>query len=207
MRRLFASLALLLFAAPARAEVCGNVTEHGLCQDAKTLVFCHEGELETMRCAAGELCANDDRFGGAAGCIATRYMGCGAVTEQGLCAGDTLLFCANERIEELVCPEGTRCGAVTTEDGLEHDCLVATVAPVVPEDPAPVEPGEDGEHMDEPEPVDDDQKQGVASDALPSVEQGGAGPASDYGAEGGAGCQGGPTGLLPLALLALLRRR
>jgi len=73
-RFLLASVPLVCFAnAPAYAEDCGNVTAKGVCQDAKTLVFCEEGELEVIRCQEGELCAFDDaRFNGGAGCIATR---------------------------------------------------------------------------------------------------------------------------------------
>ena len=84
MRALPPAIALVvsLVSLPARAEDCGNVTAKGVCQDAKTLVYCDNGSLAVMRCPTGELCAYDeDRFNGAAGCIATRYAGCGAVPE------------------------------------------------------------------------------------------------------------------------------
>jgi len=187
-----------MVSAPSRAETCGNVTAHGVCQDAKTLVFCKDGEIQTMRCNAGELCANDDRFNGAAGCIATRYTGCGAVTELGLCAGDTLLFCANNQVDEIVCPEGTTCGAEMTDEGLEYDCLAATLLPVVPpEEPEPIEPGEDGTDVDEPSPMETS-----SAAPSPSVEQGGA-PAEEFTA-GGSGCSGGGAQGVIGALLGLI---
>ncbi len=192
---LFAST--LLAAAPSRADSCGNVTERGVCQDAKTLVFCDNGELATMRCGAGELCSHDERFDGAAGCIATRYTGCGSVTELGECAGDTLLFCANNQVDEFVCPEGTTCGAVSTDDGVEYDCVSHTTTEPT-EEPEPVTPGEDGTDVDEPSPVE------IAGTPGPSIEQGGA-PADEFDASGGAGCAGAGVGLW--ALFALLGLR
>lgn len=205
--RLPAPLLVLFIAtassAPSRAETCGNVTARGVCQDAKTLVYCKNGTLETMRCAPGELCANDDRFNGAAGCIATLYTGCGTVSELGLCAGDTLLYCANNRVEETICPQGTTCGPQMTEDGLEYDCLVTTPPRVdppgtEPDTSEPAEPVEDDTELDEPSPI-----KTAESLTGPTVEQGGA-PPDELDAGGGAACQGaGPASLFP-ALLTLL---
>jgi hypothetical protein len=195
----FSCASTLLVSAPSRAESCGNVTERGTCQDAKTLVFCDDGELATMRCGAGELCSHDERFHGAAGCIATRYTGCGAVTELGLCAGDTLLYCSNNTVEELVCPDGTACGAVSTDDGVEYDCVSLASTNEPTEDPKPVEPGEDGTDVDEPSPVE------VQGTPGPSIEQGGA-PAEEFDASGGAGCNGAGSGLWALVALLGLKR-
>jgi len=193
---------------PAHAEDCGNVTNKGVCQDAKTLVFCEEGELEVIRCQVGELCTPDEeRFSGAAGCIATRYAGCGAVPEQGLCAGSTLLYCANGRVEELECPGGTRCQAVPTDDGsADFDCVVVSAIPGDDKGTEPVEtpvlPGEDSDGIDDPTPVESNE-----GAPLPSVQKGGAGPAEDYQAGGGS-CQGGTTSVFALlAGLAYLVRR
>lgn len=176
--------AVLGVSAPSRAETCGNMTERGACQDAKTLLFCKDGALQTLRCGVGEICSYDERFNGAAGCIATRYTGCGAVTELGLCAGDTLLYCANNTVEELACPEGTACAAQATADGVEYDCVTQGLGPTLPNvEPEPVEPGEDGTDIDEPSPIDTTKEM-----PGPSVEQGGA-PAEDFAAAG-AGCAG-----------------
>jgi hypothetical protein len=194
----------LLVSAPSRAETCGNVTERGMCQDAKTLVFCKDGTLQSLRCGAGELCSHDDRFHGAAGCIATRYTGCGAVPELGLCAGNTLLYCANNQVEELACPEGTLCAAQAPqngEDGVEYDCVIQSIAPTTPTEPEPVEPGQDGTDVDEGSPMETQQ-----ATPGPSVEQGGA-PAEEFDASGGAGCSGGAHGLWALLSLGLLRLR
>lgn len=199
----------LLASAPSRAESCGNVTERGMCQDAKTLVFCKDGTLQSLRCGQGELCSHDDRFQGAAGCIATRYTGCGAVPELGLCAGNTLLYCANNQVEELACPEGTACGVQVSqasedaEAGVEYDCVIQSVAPTTPTEPEPVEPGQDGTDVEEGSPMDTEK-----ATPGPSVERGGA-PADEFDASGGAGCAGGAPGLWALVSLALiaLRRR
>lgn len=203
-------LLLLVLVQPARAEDCGNITAKGVCQDAKTLVFCEAGDLETIRCPAGEVCAVDqEQFNGAAGCIATRYAGCGAVPEQGLCAGSTLLYCANGRVEELECQAGTTCQPVNHDGAVDFDCVAAafgsdTTDVTEPED-TDVQPGEDGDGTDDPTPVEpgDDVP-------LPSVERGGAGPAADYGGAGGTGCQGGASGVgggLALVISIGLRRR
>ena len=175
----------------------------GVSQDAKTLVFCEEGELETIRCQEGELCAFDaERFNGAAGCIASRYAGCGAVPEQGLCAGSTLLYCANNRVEERECPAGTACEAVG--HGLsDFDCVAqsAMSGETTDKPEIPISPGEDTDDMDEPTEVETNE-----GAPLPSVERGGAGPAADYDV-GGAGCNGGFGSAFALLGLALLRRR
>lgn len=206
--RLLVSITLasaLLASAPSRAESCGNVTERGMCQDAKTLVFCKDGALQSLRCGTGELCSHDDRFHGAAGCIATRYTGCGAVPELGLCAGNTLLYCANNQVEELTCPEGTACAAQvpqdSEEDGVEYDCVIQAIAPPTPTEPEPVEPGQDGTDVEEGSPMDTEK-----ATPGPSVEQGGA-PAEEFDASGGAGCSGGGHGLWALLSLLALRRR
>lgn len=186
----------------ARADDCGNITENGICQDAKTLVFCDGGELETMRCPAGELCTHNDRFGGAAGCLATRYAGCGLVPEEGLCAGQTLLYCANNKVQELECPAGTTCQSVLVDGVIDNDC-VATAAISGNDTEVPVEPGQDGDEIDEPTPVET-----TEGAPLPSVQKGGAGAASDYAAGGGGGgCAGAPSPLWLSPLALLLRRR
>lgn len=207
-----ASLLALSSTPTAHAADCGNVTARGVCQDAKTLVFCESGELETLRCPTGEVCVIDaDRFDGAAGCIATRYAGCGAVPEQGLCADSTLLYCANGRVEETECPVGTRCQSVDYGDGFDVDCvstsgLSATGEATGGEDPdddqeEPSPPIDDDDGTDDPTPVQND-----GGAPLPSVERGGAGAASDYTATGD-GCHGGTApGILGLIVLALARR-
>lgn len=216
MRALFlasASLLALSSSPSARAADCGNVTHRGLCQDAKTLVFCESGELETIRCPSGELCVvGDERFDGAAGCIATRYAGCGAVPEEGLCAGSTLLYCANGRIEETECPSDTRCQSVSYGDDIGFDC-VSTSGLSATGEATGGGANDDGEDVDvPPSPIDDDEiddptpVQNDGRAPLPSVERGGAGPAAAYTAAGD-GCQGGATpGILGLIVLALTRR-
>lgn len=199
-------IGVLSSAPAARATDCGNVTELGLCQDAKTLVFCEAGELEVIRCQSGELCSFDERFEGAAACIATRYTGCGAVTEQGLCAGSTLLYCANGRVEERECAAGTHCQATDISGEQHFDCVAVNGVATEPDDDedTPVEPGEDTDGVENGTPVDSD------GDApKPSVQKGGAGPASSYTAGGGS-CSGGDVGSLSLIALALgtaVRRR
>ena len=190
---------LCLLTSEARADECGDVTEHGLCRDPKTVVFCHDGKLEMMRCPLGELCANDERFGGAASCIGTSHMGCGPVTELGLCVENTLLFCSEGKVEEVSCLEGSRCARLATDDGVAYDCI---------EEPEVDEPVEaDKESVDESEPMATTSAETEEETPMPSVEKGGAGPASRYHAGGGAACSGGPMGLLPIAVFVLARRR
>lgn len=215
MRALLPASVLLLalgLAPSARAEDCGNITAKGVCQDAKTLVYCEDGDLETVRCPTGEVCAVDEeRFNGAAGCIATRYAGCGAVPEQGLCAGSTLLYCANGRVEELECQAGTTCQPVNLDGAVDFDCVASAgfVSPTTPDagesDDTEVQPGEDDDGTDDPTPVEpgDDVP-------LPSVQRGGAGPAADYGAGGDVGClggSGGAGGLIAVFLVSRMIRR
>lgn len=192
----FLLVGLLSSAPAARATDCGNVTELGLCQDAKTLVFCEEGELEVVRCQSGEVCSFDERFDGAAACIATRYAGCGAVPEQGLCAGSTLLYCANARVEERECAAGTHCQAVDIRGEQHFDCVAVSGVATEPADDeeTPVEPGDDVDGVEDSTPVDPD-----GETPLPSVQKGGAGPASSYSAGGGS-CAGGAGGIMALAL-------
>jgi hypothetical protein len=189
----------------ARAEACGEVTAHGLCRDPKTVIFCHDGELETMRCPEGEFCGTDERFGGAASCIAGRLMGCGTVTEVGRCVDDTLLYCADGQLEELTCIEGSRCAQVNTDAGIAYDCVAASRP-----EPEPVAPGQDPEDVDEPEPIETAMDGTNASSPIPAVEQGGAGPAATYHAGGGA-CSGGEVGLgwlsVAFATCVLRKRR
>jgi hypothetical protein len=196
---------LLLSSAPAQAGVpCGDITSDGLCRDSKTLVFCDDGTLETLTCPAGEVCTTDDRFGGAAGCIATMMAGCGDVPEVGTCAGpETLVFCDNRAIVERRCPIGTRCSWVAAEGW--YDCVVPdpngaegpeTPAPETPE-PPPAEPTE---------PANPDSENGDAARMSPEVSGGGAPAAGEFIA-GGSGCSGGVGAGWVLAFFGLLGAR
>ena len=196
---------LLLVAAPARAGVpCGEITSAGMCRDSKTLVFCDGGTLETLTCPSGEVCTHDERFGGAAGCIATMMAGCGDVPEAGTCAGpDTLVFCDNRAIVERRCPTGTRCTWVAGEGW--YDCVVPdpngsegpeTPGPETPE-PPPTEPTEPTE------PATPDNDAGEAARMSPEVSGGGAPAAGEFIA-GGSGCTGGGALAPWLATIGLL---
>jgi len=186
----------------ARAEGCGNIAETGVCQDPKTLLYCARGELKTMTCAADEICVPHEFYGGSSGCVATRYAGCGDITEAGRCVGDSLLlYCDSNRVAERVCADGWTCGLVTGAESY-YDCVSALdIAGAEPEaEPTPpVESDveDDDDHVEQ-EPVT------TFPDAIagPSVERGGAGAAGEYSAGGDGACAGGGSGM-GLVLLAL----
>lgn len=105
----------------AYAEPCGNVTATGICFDAKTVLFCDNGVLQTMACGAGETCDVSALFNGVAACVGTRYTGCGDVSETGQCADNTLLYCEGSRVKKRTCADGTTCAWVPEENW--YDCV------------------------------------------------------------------------------------
>lgn len=205
MRFLLPSLTLLAFALPAHAAPCERVAEAGECQDAKTLAYCADGELQVERCASGEVCIDvNERFGGAAGCLPTHLAGCGAIPEEGSCAGAILLACVEGSIEEHPCPTGTTC-QVREADGL-HIAVCAEADESI---------GEDAEIMDgalSPDSVPILPEEPEAMDSAepppgPSFSQGGVEPNEPELAA--VGCQGGSPLTLGwlLMLLPFLRSR
>ncbi|MFO0745652.1 MAG: hypothetical protein U1F43_08260 [Myxococcota bacterium] len=195
--------ALVGWSVGARAEDCGNVSESGICQDPKTLVYCAKGELETMTCPEGEICVAHEFFDGGFGCVKTRYAGCGDITEAGRCVGDSLvLYCENDRVTERACDDGWTCGLVPADRAGQsdyYDCVPDATGPSSPSDSgedAGSTPVSDTDESDATEP-----DPGFSTDtiAAPSIVRGGAGAASEYSAGGGAACNGGGFGDLALA--------
>lgn len=192
----------------ARAEGCGNIRESGVCQDPKTLVYCARGELKTMTCAPDEICVPHEFYGGSSGCVATRYAGCGDITEAGRCVGGALLlYCDNNRVAERVCAEGWTCGLVDRGPGDPYfDCVaaldIAVDAPEAEPTPPVESDVEDDDDQVEVEPT-------TYPDAIagPSVERGGAPAAGEYSAGGDGACAGGGPGLglVGFAILGLMR--
>ena len=221
------------FGSAARAEPCGNVTVTGMCFDSKTVLFCDGGELQTMTCAAGEICDLNTLFDGAAACVGTRYAGCGDVSENGQCVGNTLLYCEGTRVKERTCADGTTCAWVPEENW--YDCVG------VPSASTPATPDTSGERRTAdatsesdaggsnpsfaadtasedttPPAADDTQSAATEADSGPSIDEesngsgptvqkGGAAQASQYAVSGaGCGVGGAPaTGIL-VALLGLV---
>jgi len=191
----------------ARAEDCGNIAETGICQDPKTLLYCARGELKTMACAEGEICVEHEFFGEeGSGCVATRYAGCGDITEAGVCLGDAhLLYCENNQVAEKLCGAGWTCGLVTGDaaegTGDYYDC-VASVGPsdVEPVEPDPSEP--EGPAVEDDDDVVEEDPAGGTRITGPTVQSGGAPAAGELGAGGGA-CAGGGEAPMALALAAL----
>lgn len=202
------ALVLALLASPggARADECGNVTTLGTCLDSKTLVWCDASVLRTQVCPEGEICVADDRFQGGFGCIATQYTSCGGITAAGECAANdqVVVWCDVNRVRARQCGLGLTCAWVEADGG--YDCVpVAATADPDPESDAgggdaDATSGEDAGRSDASDAADghDDARSDAAvmadSGAVPSVEQGGAGPAESYRASGGAGCAGGSGG-------------
>ncbi len=181
--------------ASARAEACGRVTEAGLCEDAKTLVFCEDDALVRVECPADELCViGDERFAGVAACVATALAECEDFSEEGTCAGTrSLVYCDERGAHEERCAEGSTCAWVDEEDWFA--CVPDSDArpEPVPEQPGPAEPLPESPGT---EPPGD-----TATDATPAVTQGGAPPAEEFMA-GGSGCGGGASTGLPAFLAA-----
>ncbi len=189
--------------ASARADVCGRVTEAGLCEDAKTLVFCEEDALVRVECPADELCVvGDERFAGVAACVATALASCDDLSEAGTCAGTrSLVYCDERGAHEERCEDGSTCRWVDDENWFA--CVPESGArpEPVPEDPGPAEPPPESPGTQTPN--------DTAAEASPAVSRGGAPPAEEFMA-GGSGCTGGAsTGLVAMmagALVALLSR-
>lgn len=204
------SSVVMALAMPARAEQCGNVSEAGVCQDPKTLLYCQDGELETMVCGPDEICVPHDFFQGNSGCVHTRYTGCGDIPEAGICVGETLLrYCDNDVVQERTCDQGWSCGLVAGADGDAgyFDCVPQQgVGPASPEDGegAEVDPPE---YLGAEDTVELEPRYGNKDNAAPSVEKGGAAAVGETA--GGGGCGVG-VGALPwtavFALLAFRRR-
>lgn len=228
MRSLLTSLmgfgiVALVAAGDARAADCGNVTEAGLCQDPKTLVYCAKGVLETLACPEDEICVDHHEFfDGGSGCVKPRYAGCGDITEVGRCVGDTVvLYCDGEQVTERTCDAGWRCGLVAANrEGAPdyYDCVPdESTAPTESDASAGSDadagtpPASDDSDAGTADPDGPATEPSFAPDALaaPTVERGGAGAMSEYSAGGGAACMAGPDGaastglVLGLAVLAL----
>ncbi|PKN58503.1 MAG: hypothetical protein CVU56_05325 [Deltaproteobacteria bacterium HGW-Deltaproteobacteria-14] len=209
-------LALALVAAHpgAHAEECGDVGAQGVCRDSKTLVWCAAGQLQEMVCPADEVCVVDARFGpGGAGCIATQYTDCGAITQAGECAGGdrAVVWCDANRVKARTCDAGTGCAWVADEGW--YDCVPTRANAMSGEPTPPDDNGTEtggGDVIDPPDTSDGPDVTGGGP--LPSLEKGGAVATGTY-AGGGAGCAGGqlPVGgglaLFALALLWVLRRQ
>lgn len=206
MKTIFGALGafvVVVATASARAEECGNVSEDGLCQDPKTLLYCQDGELEQMDCGADEICVRHDFFGGSSGCVHTRYTGCGDITEAGTCVGDKLLYCQSDKVQERTCDQGWTCGVVTSDEGDYHDCVGQQgVSPSTPDD----EGAEAPERIAAEDSAELESLGGQKDNAAPTVQSGGAGAVGET-AGGGAGCEVGGGSVLAFALVGLLRRR
>jgi len=208
MRSLLLALGVsLLSVTVAHATPCGEVTSAGLCHDSRTLVFCEKGRLEQLQCPEGEVCTFDERFDGAAGCIATHAVGCGDVSEQGHCArDDLLLFCEQRAVVERRCPAGTQCTWVSDEGW--YDCVPRGLEAMTPSEGEPDDGVSDPEEPGEPDVDPPPPEEAGSEPVLPSVVPGGAPAAEGFEASGG-GCGGGAAGgwsLLGLIALGLGRR-
>lgn len=186
-----------------RAEACGNVSEEGVCQDPRTLLYCRDGELKTMACATDEICVAHEFFQGSSGCVPTRYAGCGDITDAGVCVGDFLIYCDNDQVAQVTCDQGWKCGLVSSDGGRdEYDCVSAQArAPDSAEDGEAAAPERIGA-----EDSAEVELGGTTDNAAPTVQRGGAAAAGDE-AGGGAGCSGGGLAVGLWGLGALLARR
>ena len=97
-------------AGPGGSDGCGSLTEGGRC-DGETLHWCSSGEERSLDCTtAGKQCECDGTFcdckdgttsGGGGGGGGTT--GCGSVTFDGQCNGNTLRYCENNTLYTVDC--------------------------------------------------------------------------------------------------------
>ncbi len=119
-------------AAPADepADPCGGETYEGRC-DGDTLVWCQSGSVHEVDCAMdGETCGWQDATVGH-NCLAdgqtdapaepVQDEGCGSLTYQGRCDGDTLVWCAGDAVQSYTCADGETCG--WQDDDIGYNCL------------------------------------------------------------------------------------
>jgi hypothetical protein len=96
---------------------CGEVTQRGLCR-LNTVVFCESAESGVVRevpCGSNEECfVGEDRV---ARCRALGSEGCGDITYQGRCEGDTAVWCEDSQVMRHDCASDEACGFVDNEIG------------------------------------------------------------------------------------------
>lgn len=209
------AFAVLTDASPASALPCGVVTAAGSCDSKATLLYCGDGQLVRVECPAGELCVtDDDRFDGAAGCVAASLAGCDAVDEAGACdTKDTLVFCEAREVKRRSCPDGTSCGWVEEEGWFDcisnHLSREEGFANGAGNNQPPTPVPDSSETVDNQEPELPGVSEGPVED--PTVATGGAPAAGDFEAAGtGCGLGRGAEGsalFLALAGLWLLAMR
>jgi hypothetical protein len=93
-------------AGPGGTDGCGTLTAGGRCSGT-TLTWCSSGDERTIDCATtGKDCTCDGDFcdcttgGGSTG-----SGGCGSVTFQGQCSGNTLRYCENNNLVTVDCSQ------------------------------------------------------------------------------------------------------
>ena len=145
MRRLVIAILVPLFpllppSSASAATPCGDkVPEQGLCVSPMQVVWCESGEVKTLECKKGTVCAWNDQSD-AFDCVPDA---CKDVPPEGRCkSADVVEWCETGLPKTLKCAEGTVCGRM----GELFDCLKASqadeaaAAPDVPDAGPAVEP-------------------------------------------------------------------
>jgi hypothetical protein len=120
---------------PSTPSGCGDLSFSGQC-DGDVLSWCEGGKIKTYDCAAnGKTCGyQDDSVGHncIAGAPVTQPAGCGDVSYEGKCDGETLVWCEKDVVMTYNCAGvGKTCGYQDTNTG--YNCIVPDAAS--PDDP------------------------------------------------------------------------
>lgn len=104
---------------------CGSVTFEGECS-GDTLQYCNNGTLVSSDCSNQGLTCGYNAQAGYYDCVAgsggSGTSGCGSVTTEGECTGDTLQYCDGSEVQTIACADyGKSCGWNAAQS--YYDCI------------------------------------------------------------------------------------
>ena len=214
LRRLSLGLVLtmILCTQSAWAEECNDVPELGQCVDLKTLQWCDEGVLKTVKCPEDEICVKTETDDGHFTCMKKGYTPCADIPDEGKCtSGNSAVWCVDGRVEVKKCKEDEVCTLIP--EGWV-DCVPAEhLQPPPPESDTETPNGDDAGHSAQDaegaEIGPDNFESEDGTNPTPNVRQG-----DSYEPVPVTGCSVGQSStpwtmgiLMLLALFSLLRRR
>lgn len=100
----------------ANTDPCNGIDENGIC-DKNVALICNNGKLHENACSTGTTCGR--KQDGRVDCIPdSPATGCGSITEDGTCNGNTLQYCDNNELKQEKCD--SKCIIVSFEDGSSY---------------------------------------------------------------------------------------
>ncbi len=108
-------------------DSCGDLTFEGTCE-GNTARWCENGVPQELDCASADLVCGDVSLDGAQvkACVA-EGTGCGDITFEGECQGDTVVWCQNGELATKDCSTSSQsCGFASAETGYWCVDAVAT---------------------------------------------------------------------------------